>query len=93
MSEYPAVSLENGLSSAQSLERKRVILDACEWGGDLEARLLAIGLKRDIVVLTSTEDDASYARVFLVNHPLFPRCKEEFLFYCPSTSCVDTGLH
>ena len=48
MSEYPTVSLENGLSSAQWLERKQVILDACKWGGDLEARLLTIGLKETL---------------------------------------------
>jgi len=54
ISEYPAVHLEDDLSCAQWLERKQVILNADELGGDLEIRSLAIGLKRDIVVLTST---------------------------------------
>ena len=75
MSEYPAVRLEDGLSSAQWLERQQVILNAGEWGGDLEVRLLAIGLKRDILVLTSTRDDASYARRFPCEPPPIPKMK------------------
>ena len=73
MSEYPAVCLEDGLSSAQWLERKQVILNPCECRGDLEARLLAIGLKRDIVVLTSARDDVYYARRFPCQPPLIPK--------------------
>ena len=64
MTDYPAVQLEDGLSIIQWLERKQAVLDPTEWGGDLEIRLLAIGLKRDIVVLTTVRDGASYARRF-----------------------------
>ena len=64
MTDYPAVRLEDGLSTIQWLERKKAVLDPTEWGGDLEIRLLAIGLKRDIVVLTAACNSASYARKF-----------------------------
>ena len=69
MTDYPAVRLEDGLSIIQWLERKQAVLDPAEWGGDLEVRLLAIGLKRDIVVLTTVCDSASYARRFPCEPP------------------------
>ena len=50
--EYPAVRLEDGLSTTQWLQKKQTILDPAEWGGDLELCLLAIGLKRNIMVIT-----------------------------------------
>ena len=44
MDDYPVVCLEDGLSTTQCLKRWQVILNPAEWGGDLEVRLLAIGL-------------------------------------------------
>ena len=35
-------------------------LNPYQWDGDLEVQLLAIGLKRDIVVLTVTQDGSTY---------------------------------
>ena len=65
MEKHPHVCMEDGLSSLQSLERKLAVTNPSEWGGDLELRLLAIGLKRDIVVVTSVDNrEGSYARQF-----------------------------
>ena len=73
MSDNPAVRLEDGLSTTQWLERQQAILNPAEWGGDLEVRLLVIGLKRDIVVLTVMNDSASYARRFPCQPPPIPK--------------------
>ena len=59
--------MQDGLSVIQWLEKQNV-LKYSEWGGDLELRLLAIGVKRDIVFITSVDcDERSYARRFLSN--------------------------
>ena len=60
MTEYPDVCLE----AAQWLQKKQTTLDPAQWGGDLEVRLLAIGLKRDVVVLTAADDGSTYAHQF-----------------------------
>ena len=73
MSDYPAVRFEDGLSTTQWLKRQQVILNPAEWGGDLEVRLLAIGLKRDIVVLTDASNGATYARRFPYQPPPIPK--------------------
>ena len=40
-------------------------LQPSEWGGDLELQLLAIGIQRDIIVVTSNRFDSCYARRFI----------------------------
>jgi len=66
MNECPHVCMEDGLSFIQWLEKKQTVLDPSEWGGNLELHLLAIGLKRDIVVITSVDNgESSYARIEL----------------------------
>ena len=72
MSEHPDVRLEEGLSVVQWLEKKQRVMDPAEWGGDMEVRLLAIGLQRDIVVITSSSD-GSYARKFPCQPPPVPK--------------------
>ena len=63
MDECPHVRMEDGLSVIQWLEKRQTILDPSEWGGDLELRLLAIGLNRDIAVITIVDNGKStYAR-------------------------------
>ena len=64
MDECPHVRKEDGLSMIQWLEKRQTVLDPSEWGGDLELRLLAIGLKRDIAVITSVDNGKGtyYAR-------------------------------
>ena len=75
MTDHPAVRLEDGLSPIQWLQKKQTILDPAEWGGDLELRLLAIGLKRDIVVLTAVHDGSTYARQFPCQAPPIPKMR------------------
>ena len=53
MSKYPSVRLENGLSNLQLIQKKLDICKPGTWSGDLEVRLLAIGLQRDVVVVTT----------------------------------------
>lgn len=72
MSEHPDVRLEEGLSVIQWLQKKQCVMDPAEWGGDMEVRLLAIGLHRDIVVITGGSD-GSYARKFLSKPPPLPK--------------------
>jgi len=63
MDKYPHIHMEDGLSVIQWLEKRQTILDPSEWVGDLELHLLAIGLKRDIAVITSMGNGIStYAR-------------------------------
>ena len=45
MRKYPAICTEDGLTVAQWLQKKMTILQSSEWGGDLELRLLAIGIQ------------------------------------------------
>ena len=74
MTEHPDVRLEDGLSVTQWSERKQKILNVSEWGGDLEIRLLAIALHRDIVVLTC-DTDGSYGRRFPCKLPPLPKMR------------------
>ena len=63
MDECPHVRKEDGLSMIQWLEKRQTVLDPSEWEGDLELCLLAIGLKRDIAVITSVDNGkGTYAR-------------------------------
>jgi len=75
MTEHPVVRLEDGLSPLQWLQKKQTILDPAEWGGDLELRLLAIGLKRDIVVITDVHNGSTYARQFPSKPPPIPKMR------------------
>ena len=45
MINHPKVCAEDGLTKVQWLQKKMTILDPSESGGDLELRLLAIGIK------------------------------------------------
>ena len=53
MARHPAVLTEDGLTAIQWLQKKMTVLDPAEWGGDLELCLLALGIQRDIVVITN----------------------------------------
>ena len=68
-------------------ERKKLhILDQNEWGGDLEVRLLAIGISKEIVVITGFGDTFTSARRFPC-HPLpVPKMRGGiFIFIWPKT--------
>ena len=74
MSDHPRVRFEEGLSLPQWLEKKQRVMDPTEWGGDMEVRLLAIALHRDIVVITANStSDGSYARRFPCGPPPLPK--------------------
>ena len=72
MNKHPCVRFEEGLSVLQWLEKKQHVVDPTEWGGDMEVRLLAIALHRDIVVITANSD-GSYARRFPCGPPPLPK--------------------
>ena len=68
MTKHPGViEEEDGLSLVQWLQKTVLVTDPSSWGGDLELRLLAIGLSRDIVVITVAENDYMPGS-FLVKH-------------------------
>ena len=50
------------------------------WGGDLELRLLAIGLKRDIVVITVATNNCVCARRFPCQAPPVPKMRGGIFF-------------
>ena len=64
MLKYPSVCSETGLSKLQWLGKQFEILKPDTWGGDLELRLLAIGLQRDIIVVTATTDGSTFGRKY-----------------------------
>ena len=45
------------------------------WGGDTELRLLAIGIKRDIIVITAQADHDCFARKFMHQPPPVPKMR------------------
>ena len=75
MTKQPAVRVEDGLTAVQWLQKKMTILQPSEWGGDLELRLLAIGIQRDIAVVTLDSFDSCYVRRFPCQSPLSPKMK------------------
>ena len=60
MSKYPSVPLETGLSNLQWLHMQLEILKPDTWGGDLEVCLLAIGLQRDVIVVTAATNGSTF---------------------------------
>ena len=76
MVKYPDVCAEDGLTSTQWLQKKIVVQDPTEWGGDLELCLLVVGLKRDIVVITASDNcSCCYARRFPCQPPPIPKMR------------------
>ena len=74
MQEYPDVRLEDGATKVQWEMRKTGILQS-EWGGDLEIRLLAIAIGRQIVVVTGSENTFTSARRFPCHPPPIPKMR------------------
>jgi len=60
MLNFPAVRLEATMSQEEWTQKQKDILIPTNWGGDLDVRLLAIGLKRNIIVIA----DPSLGSVF-----------------------------
>ena len=55
--------------------KKQDVLSHDSWGGDLEVRLMAIGLQRDIVVVTVLRDGSTFARRYFSKPPPLPKMK------------------
>jgi len=61
---HPTVRLEGNYSKLEWLKKQQEIVNPNSWGGDLELRLLAIELHRDIAVITATSNGSTYARIY-----------------------------
>ena len=64
MGKHPAVRLESTLSKLEWLKKQQEIITSNTWGGDVEIRLLAIGLHRDIAVITAASNGSTFARTY-----------------------------
>ena len=64
MHKHPSICSEGNFSKLEWLKRQQEILSADRWGGDLEIRLLAIGLHRDIVVITAASNGSTFTRLY-----------------------------
>ena len=53
---YPNVQLEDGISQSQWEQKKLRIIQPNEWGGDLELRLLAIAIGKEVVIITGSDN-------------------------------------
>ena len=76
MWKYPDVQKESGLIVIQWLQKRQDIVETNTWGGDTELRLLAIGIQRDIVVVTaSTDQSCTFAQKFVCQPPPLPKMR------------------
>ena len=75
MQKYPGVRLEDGTTPQQWEQKKLRILHQGEWGGDLEVRLLAIGLSREIIAVTGSRNTFTFARRFPFHPPPIPKMR------------------
>jgi len=75
MCEHPDVRAESNMSSLQWSKKRQDILNHDSWGSDLDVRLMAIGLQRDIIVVTALLDGSTYARRYLSQPPPLPKMK------------------
>lgn len=65
MLNYPTIQSEGSLSPADWMNKQQRVLQDNEWGGDLEIRLIAIGLKKEVIVIT----DSTFGNVFARKYP------------------------
>jgi len=75
MQKYPVVRLEDGMTLQQWEQKKLQILHQGEWGGDLEVWLLAIGLSREIIVVTGSRNKFMFAGQFPFHPPPIPKMR------------------
>jgi len=59
---------KNSLSQANWMDKQQTILQDNEWGGNLEIRLMAIGLEKEVTVIT----DSTVGNVFAWKYPSHP---------------------
>jgi len=84
MCKYLSVRLEDGLSNSQWIQKILDILTPNMWGGDLELRLLAIGLQRNVVVITAATNGSTFARQYPSEPP--PICTMTGGIFIPLTA-------
>ena len=72
---HPTVRLEGNYSKLEWLKKQQEITSSNSWGGDLEIRLLAIGLHRDIAVITATSNGSTFARMYPSKPPPLEKMK------------------
>ena len=72
MEAYPQVQLEYTVDDKQWEQHKEKILERETWGSHLDVQLLALGLKKDIIVITAKEQ--CYIRFFLCICPASMHC-------------------
>ena len=65
MLNYPTIQSEGSLSPADWMNKQQRVLQDNEWGGDLEIRLMAIDLKKEVIVIT----DSTIGNVFARKYP------------------------
>ena len=76
MWKHPDVQKESGLTVIEWLQKWQDIVKTNIWGGDTELRLLAIGLQRDIVVITAPANQScTFARRFVCQPPPMPKMR------------------
>ena len=80
MLNYPAIQLECLLSDQDWQAKQQQVLITSEWGGDIELRLMAVGLKKDILVITDSSVGNVFARKFPYQPPPVPKMKGGVLF-------------
>ena len=65
MLNYPTIQSEGSLSPVDWTNKQQRVLQDNEWGGDVEIRLMAIGLKKEVIVIT----DSTIGNVFARKYP------------------------
>ena len=81
MWKHPDVQKESGLTVIQWQQKRQDIVKTNTWRGDTELRLLAIGIQRDIVVVTApTSQSCAFARKFVCQPPPLPKMRGGILF-------------
>ena len=75
MLNYPAIQLECSLSDQDWQAKQQQVLTTSEWGGDIELRLMAVGLKKDILVITDSSVGNVFARKYPYQPPPVPKMK------------------
>ena len=72
---YSNIRLETSMSTTEWLEKQKRVLMPREWGGDFELRLMAISLKRDIIVITDSTTGSAFGCRFPKEPPPLKKMK------------------
>jgi len=75
MLNYPTIQSEGSLSQEDWMNKQQRVLQNYEWGGDLEIRLMAIGLKKEVTVITDSAVGNSFAQKYPYQPPPVSKMK------------------